>query len=105
MASTESIVLFRQLVGEIVPGGGTDSDTMFTDDQVTAIIDAAADINSAAAEGWRQKAARYADMVDVSEAGESLDLSDLHEKALKQVKYFEGLVSATGGTRIHKLAR
>jgi hypothetical protein len=44
---------------------------------------------------WRWKAAEYAKMVDVSEAGSSQKLSDLYNNAIGMAKQFDSLADAS----------
>ena len=47
----------RELLDEVIPEGGTESDTRFTDAQLDRILSKARNIYAAAAEGWTRKAA------------------------------------------------
>lgn len=105
--TADEITRLRNLVGEKIPDNGTDADTIFSDEEIEELAAQTTDLNGAAREGWRVKAARYADMVDISEAGESAKLSDLHKNALKMVEFFtqEQSNPAGGSTRLHRLSR
>ncbi len=48
----------RLYIDEIIPNGGTDTDTRFTEAELDDILSEAADIYSAASEAWFRKAAR-----------------------------------------------
>jgi len=48
----------RRLVDEVIPPGGTEADTRFTDAELDEILEAARYIEDAAAEAWERKAAR-----------------------------------------------
>lgn len=65
------------------------SSTTFSDEDISAKIDDAGDVFLAIADIWRSKAAKYADLVNVSEAGASQALGDLQAKALAQAAYYE----------------
>lgn len=54
-----------------------------------------ADLNAAAAQVWREKAAEYAHLVDVSESGSSRKMSQLYDRAVKQAELYE-VASGTG---------
>lgn len=56
----------------------------FTDSEIGAMVDTLASVNLASAAIWGQKAARYADLVNTTEAGARRDLSDLYDKAVKE---------------------
>lgn len=69
------------------------SDDTYSDDYISALVDAGS-IASASARIWRQKAAAYADLVNVSEAGSSHQFSDLSKNALAMAASFD--VQASG---------
>ena len=48
----------RRLIDEVVPPGGKDSDTRFTDAELDEVLASAQSIEEAAAECWELKAAR-----------------------------------------------
>jgi hypothetical protein len=63
-------------------------------------IAAAGDINVAAAEVWRDKAARAAVLVDVSEGASTRKMSQVYAQASKQAEFYGGTaVPATPTTR------
>jgi hypothetical protein len=82
MASAEDIALLRAMIGE------PDNAEPWTDEVLSAMIDAAASLESAALSAWTAKAATYAGMVDTTESGSSRRLSQLQEQALKMVAFF-----------------
>ena len=47
----------RELLDEVIPTGGTESDSRFTNEQADKLLIRARDINEAAAAGWKLKAA------------------------------------------------
>lgn len=90
MASADDIAALRRMVHE--PTTATYSDLV-----LSARIDAAANINAAAAAIWNEKAARYAELVDVKEGSSSRSLGDLHGQALAMAKSFQEASDATTG--------
>lgn len=48
----------RRLIDEVIPLGGSDQDTRFTDEELDEVLEAAGSIEEAAAECWERKAAR-----------------------------------------------
>lgn len=105
MASADETLL-RLYLGESVPDGGAESDTMFTSAQLVALLArAGGDLHRATAEGWSIKAAHYARLVDVSDGGDSRAMSQLHRQALSEHARWSGMVGAGGGTRIHRIQR
>jgi hypothetical protein len=67
----------------------TFSNEPYSDEAIGVKIDETGDVFLAIADIWRSKAAKYADLVNVSEAGASQALSDLQAKALQQAAYWE----------------
>lgn len=110
-ASAENIAIFRQKTGEVIPDGGTEADTMFTDAQVTIWLGAASDMNHAVVEGWEAKIAAWASLVDVTDGAASRKLGDLMENAELMLKYYRGRIATgpgngrSGRTRIGKIVR
>lgn len=91
MALTDAEQL-RQLLGETVPAGGSDVDTMFTDEQISDFLTLAEDdVTLAAYHGWLAKAGEYANLVDTQEGSSRRSMSDLHKNAEARVKQFAGL--------------
>lgn len=81
----------RSLLGEEIPAGGTEADTLFTDEKIEDVLLASGgDLDAAALSGWRIKAAKLSDLVNVTEGNSSRAMSDLHKNALAMVKYYEG---------------
>jgi hypothetical protein len=77
MATPEQILFVRRNIGV----------TDLTDEQIGAYVDAYG-TNCAIGSIWLEKASRYADMVDTSEAGASLKLSDLRKNAQAMADYW-----------------
>lgn len=66
----------------------------FSDDYIAALVDAGS-VASASAVIWTKKAAAFAELVNVSEAGASRSMSDLHKNALAMAKKFEEAATVT----------
>lgn len=82
MASAAQIAELRKKIAE------PDS-TTYSDEVLGQLIDAAEnDINKVAHEIWQEKAASYAEMTDVTEAGSSRKNSQLYKSALEMSRYF-----------------
>ena len=93
MATPAEIAALRLLVNE------PDNVEPYTDAALGGRLDAASgDGNLVAYQIWTEKAATTADLVDISEAGSSRKMGDLHEQALGMAKHFAGLVSGGGPT-------
>lgn len=100
MATVEQIAALRLLIAEQINA------EPYTDTRLGLRIDAAGDLNTVAAAVWQEKAAKYADLVDISEGGSSRKMGDLHEQALNMVLHFQSMTpAASGGTRIRRLSR
>ena len=98
----------RLLLGEPIPDGGTEDDTMFTDLQIQSFLDDAnGDEERAAYLGWRAKAAQAANWVDVTEGNASRKMSQIRQAALDMVAlYSRSRAGPTEGrTRIGKIRR
>lgn len=101
--------LLRIYLGEVIPEGGSDTDTMFTDAEITAFLDDTADTFAAAALGWNAKAANLAHLVDMAEGSSRRSFSQRWENAIKMAEYYTaqsgGSSSGVSGTRIHEIER
>lgn len=109
MASEEERLDLRRKLGEVIPVGGSEDDTNFTDAHLDKLLsDRDNDLLKAAYDGWEYKAAVYANLVTTSEGGSRRDMSDLHAQALKMLELYgarAGLTGSSSKTRIHPLTR
>lgn len=98
----------RNLLGEPIPENGSAADTLFTDEDITALLEETNNnIDRAAYEGWRTKAAHYANLVDVTDGNASRAMSDLLDNADKMAKsYLRSSDGPTEGrTRVGRIIR
>lgn len=97
----------RLLLGEPIPEGGSAADTLFTDAQLTIWIESSPDIERAAYDGWRAKAAHFANLVDVTDGAASRALSDLLGNARAMITlYARSSGGATSGrSRVGRIVR
>jgi len=98
----------RDLLGEPIPEDGTQADTLFTDERLKDFLDlAGGDVERAAFEGWRAKAAQLANLVDVADGNASRKMSDLLDNAEKMVRYYQRSSAGPteGRTRIGRIVR
>lgn len=101
----------RQLLGEEIPEGGSEDDTMFTDAEITGFLEGDGGVvERAAYSGWRVKAARLASLVDTTEGNSQKKFSQLFDNAQDMLKMYSrssgGPGSATEGrTRIGRARR
>lgn len=92
MASQEQIAELRVKVSE------PDDVEPYTDAVLGAKIDeAGGDTDEVAADIWEQKASRYAEMVDISEAGSSRKNSQLMTNATNLSKFYRQKVIVESG--------
>jgi hypothetical protein len=103
MASASEIVEVRENVDEPTP-------ETWDDVSIEELVDAHG-VNGASAIIWRRKAAAFAKLVDVSEAGASHNFSELHKNALAMFEHFRGIagtdspLGTTGAVRIKVMER
>ena len=106
MATAAEIASFRLLIDV-----QADEDP-YTDAALGTRMDAATSTESLAAAIWREKAAVYAALVNVSESGSSRSLGDLQKNALAMADMFTkvdpsapGTGTAVRGVRMSRLTR
>lgn len=98
----------RQLLGEMTPTGGSEADTLFSEEEIQEFLDDNPEsLERAAYEGWRAKAAKLSSLVDTTEGNSQKKFSQLLDNALDMVKVFlkssEG--ATEGRTRIGQIRR
>lgn len=85
----------RLLLGERIPDGGSEIDTMFRDEELSVILNQHEDqLRHAAAHGWAIKAAELAELIDITEEGSDRKLSQRYRHALTQMQYYADLIAA-----------
>ena len=107
MASASQIATVRANTNESTDANG------YTDVVLGGLVDAnGGSVNLASAVVWRRKAAKYADLVNVSEAGASRQMSDLFKHAQEMAAFYEGLGNETldptsplGRAKVHVITR
>lgn len=103
MATAEQIAAFRLLINAPL------NETPYTDNELSDRLDLATSPESLAASIWREKAASFSALVNVSESGSSRNLSDLYKNALALAAEFERSVpgdsSSQSGIRMRRLTR
>jgi hypothetical protein len=98
----------RALVGESIPIGGSSADTMFSDEEIEDFLEeGGSDPNAAAYYGWMEKAANYANLVNVNEGNAAREMSDLHRQAIRMADRYVGYVPtpSRGRARMGKIVR
>lgn len=107
MATQEEISALRLLIAESIDA------EPYTDARLSSLLgEEGADPQSVASSLWREKAARFASLVDVQEGNSKRSLSQLQKQALEMAATFESgsTASSAGGlssraTRIRKIER
>ena len=98
----------RALIGESIPVGGSSADTMFSDEEIEDFLEEAGqETNAAAYHGWMEKAANYANLVNVNEGNAAREMSDLHRQAIRMADRYVGYVTtpSRGRARMGKIVR
>lgn len=98
----------RQLLGESVGPGQSEADTLFTDEEIEGLLaESFNNVERAAYEGWRVKAAKFANLVDITEGNASRSMSDLQDHALKMVAHYARATAGPteGRTRVGRIRR
>lgn len=101
-----AIALVREKIGEMVPEGGTEVDTLFTDAQISVWIAASSSVSGAIASGWESKMAHWAGLVNVTDGAAARAFSDLFEHArLMSVYWGKKANPMAGRSRVGKIVR
>ena len=79
----------RALLGEPIPEDGTDKDTLFLNVEIEQLLESNPNLDRAAFEGWRIKAARYSSLVDTTEGNTQRKFSQLLANAHTMMKVYE----------------
>ena len=98
----------RQQLGEMIPGGGSDADTLFSDDEIDDLLEQYPDMDLAVYEGWKIKAAKLSNLVDTTEGNSQRKFSQLLTNAttmLKTLSKGPGSEDLGGRSRVGKIKR
>jgi len=95
----------RVLIDEVVPPGGTDTDTRFTDAEIDVYLQTADSLQEAAANAWMAKAAKVvsntAGILSVSAGSERVQFAtpkDMADFAMRMAQYYRGLIPGFGSS-------
>jgi len=108
MAEVDQISELRDILGESIPEGGTERDTLFSDEKLGKWVDRyPTNMDAAAYVGWRVKMAHFSNLVNTSDGASSRALSDLFDHAEKMVAQYRRLAAgpAAGRSRVGKIIR
>jgi len=86
-------VATEEQIAEVRQNTNEPTEETFDDVYVESLIDSGG-VEKASAIIWRKKAAKFAELVDVEEAGARHDFSDLQKNALKMAEVFDAGVVA-----------
>lgn len=92
MATVSEIASLRRMVNEPTA-------TLYSDVDLGTLIDGSTNLAGAAATIWDEKAARFAQLVNVKEGSSSRDLGDLYEQALSMSTHYSSASLAAAGGR------
>lgn len=102
-ATPEQIQRLRRLLADRVTANEDDSDTFWSDDELSALFDEySGSMLRVALEGWREKAAEYSRLVDRRESGSETPLSQKFRQAKSMVDYYEKIWKDSGGGTINR---
>jgi len=95
------------MIGESIPLDGTEADTLFTDVEIDDILSQSDDLERAAFEAWREKAAKLSNLVDTTEGNSQKKFSQLLDNANDMLKVYQRSSGGPteGRTRIGRLSR
>ena len=110
MQPTDELVKeLRELIDEVIPEGGTEKDTRFSDDQLKKILSESRNIYATAAIGWTRKAAmfqREAGQIESYAVGQERydmrKLQDMVNYALKIAETYSRMAASRIGSVILK---
>jgi len=105
MATNESVSELRVMLGESIPTGGSETDTLFTDVQIAAWVDGTKTLNYAALKGWEAKMASFSNLVTVTDGAAMRQLSDLMTHAQQMIAYYKTQIRGAGRTTVGKIVR
>lgn len=102
MALTDAERL-RQMLGESIPEGGTDEDTLFTNEQIADFLVRGTTLEHAAYHGWVAKVADLANLANTTEGQSRLDMGKLSENAEERLKFFQAAAELGSSDRRVKI--
>lgn len=97
----------RELLGEEIPDGGSELDTLFKDERIQDLLNSSPDMDRAVLDGWKAKAAKLSNLVDTTEGNSQKKYSQLLDNAQDMIKlYARSSTGPTEGrTRIGRIRR
>lgn len=103
MATAAEVAEVRQYTDE-------PTEAVWTDVELSALVDELGSVEAATSRVWREKVARYSRLVDVSEAGASRKMSQAFSHAKAMAEHWGSVVALSGSgssnrARVHKIDR
>ena len=99
----------RKLLNEVIPDGGTESDTQFLDADLDELLIDAQSIYAAVSTGWTMKAGMLQGQIESYAVGqEKYEMTSLKDRlsfALAMAEKYTAMDKASGGSVIVKLAK
>ncbi len=99
----------RKLLNEVIPDGGTESDTQFLDIDLDELLAGTRNIYTAAAAGWTIKAGMLEGHIEGYSVGqEKYDMTSLKDQlffALSMAEKYTAMAKAGGGSVIVGIAK
>lgn len=87
--TAEQLASIRSLLGERIPSGGSEADTLFSADEILAFWTLGEEnVLKTVYQGWLAKAAELSNLVDTAEGNYSRKFGQLLEHAQAMVKYY-----------------
>ena len=83
----------RRKLGETIPEGGSAGDTMFSEKQIDGMLESAATLDHAILDGWEDKVAHWAGLVNTSDGAASRAFSDLLKNGEGRLAYYRSRIS------------
>src|SRR5690349_10376260 len=106
MPEDTRVTALRMTIGERIPAGGTADDTLFSEEELLAIINNTSTPDGAALMAWEAKRAELSNLVNVTDGAASRALSDAFEHANEMVIYYTRKTNGRSGrTRLGKIVR
>lgn len=84
-----TLLELRMYLGERIPTGGTEADTLFTDAELnTIILRGASNFELTMGHAWNAKAGILSELIDIAEDGSSRALSKRYDQARRQADVY-----------------
>jgi hypothetical protein len=95
----------RRYLGDKIEVGQDETQKFFPNAEIDSLIEEyGGDLIAAAADGWTQKASKFADLIDIDESGSTRKLTQRYRQANERARYFaqrlvDAAVASSAGFR------